>query len=171
MIAHPFDRRLFVMSKPIWIVPVLTLWMMTGCGEQSLQSAALPTHPTTGQLTINGVPVKGAIVRLFPVAPAAEGSSPIVPTGTVREDGTFELTSYVTGDGAPQGDYLITLEWPDPSLVSSRDAMPGDAPDRLKHRFFNPERSKLKAHIAAGENRLEPIVLENVSLLPGSSLK
>ncbi|SFH74830.1 carboxypeptidase regulatory-like domain-containing protein [Planctomicrobium piriforme] len=141
-----------------------------GCGKAT-ESNWLSTHPARGQVKINGVPACGAIVRLYPVNPQAEDRSPVVPTGHVKADGSFELTTYSTGDGSPAGDYRVTLEWPDPQVNASRGAMPEDPPDRLKSRFLKPERSTLKVLIAAGKNELEPIVLDKVEILAGSSLK
>ena len=65
----------------------------------------------------------------------------------------------------------MTVEWPDASLNAAKGGMPEDPPDRLMNRFSNPDRSNLKAHVAAGENQLEPIVLEKVQIRSGPSAK
>jgi hypothetical protein len=31
----------------------------------------------------------------------------------VGADGTFQLTTYRTGDGAPEGEYFVTVIWPE----------------------------------------------------------
>ncbi len=154
---------------------LLGLWMivalLSGCGGKSTPESWLETYPTTGTLTINGAPAKGAIVRLFPLEPQPNVTSPVIPTATVREDGSFELMSYQTGDGAPEGGYAVTVEWPDPKLNASKGGMPEDPPDRLKGRFTNPERSKFKVQIVPGTNQLEAITLEKAEILKGSSLQ
>jgi len=141
------------------------------CAKKISEEGWLPTYETAGQVTVNGVPAKGAIVRFYPVSPQADANSPVVPAGVVQEDGTFQLTSYKSNDGAPEGEYHVTLIWPDPKLLSPQLSTSEDPPDRLKNRFAKPERSTIKVRIAAGENHLEPIVLEKVEILSGSSLQ
>lgn len=143
---------------------------LSGCGEEPRDQRWLPTYYTSGEVMINGQPANGAVIRLYPVTPQKDVASPIVPTGTVQENGVFELTSYSTGDGAPEGDYRATLEWPDPKLNATKGGMPEDPPDRLKGRFSNPKRSTIKVHVSAEENVLKPIVLEKVEIRTGSSL-
>lgn len=149
----------------------LLLFSFVGCGKPAAENDWLETHPAIGTVMINGVPASGAIVRLYPTSPQPHVTSPVIPTGTVQKDGTFELTSYRTGDGAPEGDYRVTLEWPDSKLNASKGGMPEDPPDRLKNRFANPERSTIQVHVAPGENQLDPITLEKVEILSGSSLQ
>ncbi|WP_437229230.1 carboxypeptidase regulatory-like domain-containing protein [Planctomicrobium sp. SH661] len=149
----------------------LGMLLLQGCARQNDPEGWLPTQATSGRVVVNGEPAKGAIVRLYPVATQANANSPIVPTGTVQEDGSFQLTTYRSDDGAPEGEYKVTLEWPDPNMNSAKGGMPEDPPDRLKKRFSNPEKSTIKRSITSGENQLEPIVLEKVEILAGSSLK
>lgn len=134
--------------------------MIQGCGSKQQGTDWLPTYRTKGHLTFKGDPATGAIVRLFPMTPQSGAKSPVIPIGTVNEEGAFELTSYSTGDGAPEGDYWITVEWPDPAMNSSKGGMPEDPPDRLLRRYADPGRSKLKAHISAQENLLDDISLD-----------
>lgn len=157
--------------RQLFLLLCCAIISFAGCRKTSDQRNWLQTHPTAGKISINGKSANGAIVRLFPVAPQPETVSPVIPSGVVREDGSFELTSYEIGDGAPEGEYRVTVEWPDPKLLSPQLSMIQDPPDRLKNRFTNPERSTIKVRITAGKNQLEPIVLEKVEILSGSSLQ
>ncbi|WP_397571295.1 carboxypeptidase regulatory-like domain-containing protein [Schlesneria sp. T3-172] len=134
--------------------------VLPGCSHQKPGKDWLPTYRTEGYVTVQGEPAVGAIVRLFPTVPQEDTKPPVIPTGVVNEDGLFELTSYSTGDGAPEGEYFITVEWPDPTISTSQSAVPEDPPDRLKHRYSDPKRSKLKASISAEENLLDEISLD-----------
>jgi hypothetical protein len=140
---------------------------LAGCGS----NGRLPTYPVSGELTINGAPAKGCIVTLVPAEPALVGV--VLPAGTVDESGKFELTTYETGDGAPAGEYGVTLLW-EATKWAGKDPDRGVdpvvtvRPDRLMDRYASPELSKLKAKIAAGKNELEPFRLTGVQLLKGS---
>jgi hypothetical protein len=80
------------------------------------------------------------------------------PHGIVEPEGIFQLKTYRDGDGAPAGDYRVTIEWPSETPRSRSD--PGDAgstptgPDRLRGRYANPETSGLRATVTDGENEL-----------------
>jgi hypothetical protein len=156
----------------IRLLPLLIYTLVTcaGCHKADGDNW-LKTYPTTGKLTINSLPANGAVIRLYPVTPQADTLSPVIPTGIVQEDGSFELTSYRSGDGAPEGDYYVTFEWPDPKLLPPQLSTIEDPPDRLKNRYTTPDRSSLQVHIAAGENQLEPMVLEKVEILTSPSKK
>ncbi|WP_040593080.1 hypothetical protein [Schlesneria paludicola] len=140
----------------LMVVPLI----LQGCSDKPQGNDWLSTYSSKGYVIVKGDPAKGAIVRLFPMAPQAGAKSPVIPTGTVNEDGLFELTSYRTGDGAPEGDYWVTVEWPDPTMNATKGGMPEDPPDRLLGRFSDPRRSKLKAHISPQDNLLEDISLD-----------
>src|SRR4051794_15382059 len=71
-------------------------------------------YPVRAQIFFEGQPATGALVVLHPVddtSPAA-----IRPSGYVDADGRLKLMSYnattrSTGEGAPAGDYIVTIAW------------------------------------------------------------
>jgi hypothetical protein len=140
---------------------------LAGCGNDG----RLPVYPVSGELTINGAPAKGCVVTFVPAEPALVGV--VLPTGTVDELGKFELTTYETGDGAPAGDYGVTLLW-EATKWAGKDPDRGVdpvvtvRPDRLMDKYASPEQSKLQAKVVAGDNVLEPFRLTGVQLLKGS---
>ncbi|WP_164101837.1 transthyretin-like family protein [Candidatus Laterigemmans baculatus] len=142
---------------------------LAGCGGPAAYDA-IPTHPASGQVTVNGVPAKGAIVRLYPKSPQPGAKYPLMPSGKTDEAGVFHLTTYEDADGAPAGAYTLTLEWPDPAWRPPGGGMPPPPPDRLQGRFSDPEQSQFEVRIVEGENDIQPIVLEDVPILEGSSL-
>src|SRR5262249_28083759 len=83
----------------------------------------LPTNPTSGQVLVNGSPAAGVRIEFHPVNQNPE--QPIYPAATTKDDGRFTLETYKQGDGAPAGDYLVTLTWP--AYHSKRD---GYGPDK-----------------------------------------
>lgn len=121
-----------------------------GCSS----SGQVPVYPVKGQLlTADGKPASGAAIAFYPT----DGGStyPFVPHARVDSDGSFALTSYRAGDGAPAGEYTVTVIW--------RTENPeGDpiGPDRLRGRYSDPKKTPLRAAVAARENVLEPFHLK-----------
>ncbi|MES2792964.1 MAG: carboxypeptidase-like regulatory domain-containing protein [Planctomycetota bacterium] len=143
--------------------------LVCGCGSPEYET--VPTHPVSGQITVNGVPAKGAIVRLHPQAPQPGAKYPLLPSGRTNEAGEYQLTTFEGSDGAPPGEYVVTVEWPDPAWRPPGGGMPPPPPDRLKGRFASPKSSTIKTTIEEGENEMTPIVLEKVEILQGSTLE
>jgi len=85
--------------------------LASGChGDADLRK----THPVSGTLMINGAPAPaGIIVFLFPQFTETD-KYPIHPRGLTGEGGTFKVTTYNSDDGAPEGEYVVAVEWPKP---------------------------------------------------------
>ncbi|MBW8885605.1 MAG: hypothetical protein JF612_12715 [Planctomycetia bacterium] len=106
-------------------------------------------------VTYQGQPIGGAFLALHPKA----GASADVPTATavVQSDGTFAITTYDRGDGVPQGDYVVTVQWRK-AIKAGADFVPG--PNLLPVKYSRPESSDVVVHVAAGTNQLPPIALK-----------
>lgn len=102
-------------------------------------------YPVRGEVFFNGKPAVGAAVVFHPVS-ADELSQAYA---TVQEDGSFELSTYGTYDGAEPGNYLVTITWREEEKVDGETVA---QPDRLGERYANPKKSTLKATVTAGEN-------------------
>ena len=74
-----------------------------------------------------------------------------------RADGTFTLTTYAAGDGAPEGGYQVLLLWP----AEAKEGEEEPEPDRLLG-WYDVARSKLTVRVRAGENDLPPFNLPPV---------
>lgn len=119
--------------------------------------------PVEGTVLVDGKPATNAVVILHrPDAPSAGGSLPADPltlppnpTGDCDEEGHFVLGTYLARDGAPAGEYLVTVSWKDPE-ARNRD---GETyPELLPGHYQDPRKSKLTAQVVAGENA--PLVFE-----------
>src|SRR5262249_20625009 len=97
----------------------------------------------------------GAIVVLHPLEPPAPGSRP--PSGRVETDGSFTLSTFVPGDGAPAGDYRVAIAWL--ADVSRADPVTGEVPRKLAPRYADPKTSDLRAQVKEGPNELPPFQL------------
>jgi hypothetical protein len=133
----------------------VALSVLAGCsGDQG----RFPVNYVTGAVFVNGKPAAGA--RLF-FHPLADPASPraLRPFAEVEADGSFEVNTYLAGDGAPTGDYVVTVYWPAPPPAKGRFSDESMPPDRLKDVYSNPRTSKLRAHIIRGDNVLPPFQL------------
>src|SRR5581483_9841760 len=66
-------------------------------------------YPVKGMVRINGEPAKDVNIMFTPVTPPEGLDGPLSPAAVTGPDGTFELMSFKPGDGAPAGDYLVTV--------------------------------------------------------------
>jgi len=88
----------------------------------------LKVYPVRGQVFHDNTPAEGALV-VFHLIDAADPASP-KPRGQVGADGGFTLTTYVKGDGAPAGDYVVAIVWypkdakPDPKTGERANLLP-----------------------------------------------
>jgi hypothetical protein len=133
-----------------WSLLILgaTLCCFTSCGKPSGQ---LPTFEVKGQILQDGKPVPHATVVFHPAFDLGEEVSK--PRGKTAEDGSFSLSTYAADDGAPQGEYKITVEqW----ISTNPDRGPES---RLPAKFAQPDQSGLTAKVASGKNELSPIQL------------
>jgi hypothetical protein len=80
---------------------------------------------------------------------------PVRPAGRAAEDGSFTLTTYDAADGAPEGEYAVTVDLrrrdPDAEGDASRSVLPA--------RYLRPDTSPLRARIGKGKNELPPFEL------------
>ncbi|MEX0585396.1 MAG: hypothetical protein WD176_02040 [Pirellulales bacterium] len=73
---------------------------LTGCG-----GAAAKTLAVTGKVTYaDGTPVKNGEIAFQGTQAKAYG-----PTGTIKEDGTYQLSTFEENDGAPAGEYTVVV--------------------------------------------------------------
>lgn len=126
---------------------------LAGCGGGG---AGRPQYPVHGKVVSRGKPAAGAIVVFHPLNPADATRFP--PRGKTDKDGVFVVGSRLSNDGACAGDYDVTLIWPEEQDAKN----PGEntPPDRLEKRYDNVKRAKWRVHVKAGDNALEPLVVE-----------
>jgi hypothetical protein len=135
---------------------LVAITSLAGCGD-----GRIARYPVTGKVLVDGKPAPGAMVIFCPI----EGSDELMrerPIGFAGPDGTFQLTTFVTNDGAPAGDYKVIARWPANS-PSQRPVDPGVRgripPDRLRGKYFNLDRTPLTATVIEGDNELPPFEL------------
>src|SRR5437879_6143573 len=105
---------MFWMRRPITgLVVVLAagglLALLPGCARDGRK----PVYPVHGRvLDGNNKPAAGALLIFHPIE--VSDLDLTKPLAHVRDDGTFALTTYNKDDGAPEGEYAVTIEWQQP---------------------------------------------------------
>lgn len=98
--------------KTVWFVVFGALASCSKMSDQDrlklLVPSAQSTVPVQGQVLVDGNPVKDIWVTLHPVGKTGES---LLPKAQTDDEGNFKITSYINGDGAPPGEYKITVEW------------------------------------------------------------
>ena len=135
-----------------WTVAISGL-AIAGCSKPP-RTDGLPTFPVSGRVFYGDVPAEGAQVQLWAMAGDLKLAG-ACPHATVEADGLFDLTTYSTGDGAPLGDFALTLRWPLPPPPGKEEG-----PDRFQGRYADPARPLRQVRISAVNNELDAIRLD-----------
>lgn len=156
--------NLLLQRRPRQSLLLLLAAACGGCGQTSRETATV--FPVEGRFTVNGKPASGALVSFIPQTPPAEGRRAIPSQARADASGTFTLTTFHTADGAPEGDYKVTLYWPAPSPAAAPhdddDAPLG--PDQLRGRFASADKSNLRAHVPAKPTNFADVDLASASV-------
>lgn len=121
--------------------------MIVGCGGSGKPTA----YPVKGTVLVKGKPADGALIVLHPTSGDTHR-----PLGYVEADGSFKLTTYAEGDGAPAGTYKVTVEW----RPKKKSSMEADGPDRLNGRYADAKNSKIEVTVNKSETTLDPIKID-----------
>lgn len=138
---------------PLRLLSLVVLPLCLSCSKTD--DNRIPVYPVRGQVLVGGQPADNAQVVFHPLDPDQR----LHPHGRVDADGEFQLSTYELNDGAPAGEYTVTITWSDPPPPGSAPDAP-EGPDKLEGRFANPKTSPLRARVEANENELEPFHIE-----------
>jgi len=96
--------------------------------------------------------MNGLRVNFYPVNPSDKAPDHV--TAVTRQDGTFSLSTYDPDDGAPAGEYQVTV-----TLIPGEGRRKKEKPDLLHGRYGNPKTSGLTAKVEEKSNELPPFNL------------
>jgi hypothetical protein len=144
-----FTRRTVIVPAPLFLAALLAV----SCGD-----GRRPVFPVHGQVFVDDKPTPEALVIFHPVNdPDPRAPRPIA---RVAADGGFSPTTYKTGDGAPAGEYDVTISWVkevDNQNVPKEEQKPPR--NLLPERYAKAETSGLRVQIKAERNELPPFRL------------
>ena len=125
---------------------------LTGCGDANSQ---LPVFPVQGTVALKGKVLANALVVLHPF----DTSDPRATAcrATTDANGNFTMSTYKANDGAPEGDYKVTVECY--HLKGSGNSLePG--PNILPVKYSRPSTTNLTVRVARGTNNSPTIELK-----------
>jgi hypothetical protein len=132
------------------LASLVAILVASGCNTET----RVPVFPVSGKLTYQGQAPVGAQVVLHPVN--TSGTNEVAPTGIVLDDGSFKITAYDPEDGAPQGDYVATVQW----FKITKD-VGGPGPNVIPKKYTNPKTSPIKITVSGGPTEVPPITIAN----------
>ena len=134
------------MCRPF--LPLLILVGLLGCGGAD-QSQGLPaTVPVTGQVTLDGAPIEGAVVTFVPTGKTMG----IECVGRTDDTGMYTPKQTRGGEGVPPGTYTVVISRflrdgkPVTSTAPGAGAM-GVLPESLPPKYSDPTVTKLTATV------------------------
>ncbi|WP_165247105.1 hypothetical protein [Paludisphaera soli] len=127
-----------------------------GCSDDAASGPGVPVFPVKGKVTFEGEPAAGAFVVFNPKTPPKAGAEAYTPRATVQADGSFSLTSATEGDGAPAGDYAVTVQWTKP-VKQGNDLVAG--PNVIPKAYTTPATTPLQVTVKDSDNALEPFAI------------
>lgn len=147
MLAINFQRS----AAAVLIPGAVTFWFWS-----SGPSRPVAVHPVKGKVVMAGQPMAGAHLVLYP---GLDSKIPVGITsrGTVANDGTFELSTFDHKDGAPSGEFVVTVVWSKPVIV---DGETQSGPSLVSAMYSKPDSSPLRIKIKADVKELPPIEIQ-----------
>jgi len=145
------------MPKP-WLrqVVLLSALILTaaGCGGKGSLSKV------RGVVTLDGAPLAGATVSFVPV----EGKGRIA-SGQSGSDGSFELTTFRTDDGALSGDYRVVVVVEEPNYPDSK-TMSDEQKQQARIGTMSPQGKKKQAEKKSKRPPQIPEIYSDVKKTP-----
>jgi hypothetical protein len=128
---------------------------VSACGESGPPRKAV--FPVKGQVFFKSQPAAGAKIIFRPQTGDDPKDWPTgFPNAEVSTDGTFEVGTYEEKDGAPPGDYVVLLIWPEATNEDEEAA----TVDKLGGRYSDPANSQHRAKVNDAPTELPPIRIQ-----------
>ncbi len=125
--------------------------LFTSCSR----SDRVAVSPVRGQVFASrDKPAAGALVVFHPMA--ADHEIPLKPLAYVDDQGSFELTTYDQGDGAPSGEYVITVEWREKPATPFSPNKEGK--DRFRGKYADPTSSSFRFTVDGQSEHVVPAI-------------
>ncbi|MFO0848389.1 MAG: hypothetical protein U0871_07525 [Gemmataceae bacterium] len=136
------------------LLAAVALVGLTSCGGSDLRK----TRPVTGTVLVDGKPAAGAQVYLHPLFEERD-RLPIHPLAIADDAGRFAVSTYNEADGAPEGEYVLTVEWKQRSGMSPHLGGPDFLDGQYANKDANKAKPEFKVTVGAGPVELPPFKL------------
>jgi LSD1 subclass zinc finger protein len=145
--ATPFLER---WKKPLTVAATLAaILLVAAFGSRLFGSSRVRVYRAHGKAEYEGKPMANATIMLHPLDKKRKPFP--LPCASVKEDGTYVLNTYGKGDGAPVGEYKITVEW---VMPVGNNSIPVNV---LSAKYKSVATSDLTVKIKSGENVIPPL--------------
>lgn len=128
-------------SRLACVVVSALVAVSAGCGGEPKGGPRVETFPVTGTVLVNGTPAAGLLVAGHPQGNSTINHRLVCNTD---EQGGFTLGTYEAADGLPEGEYKLTFEWLEGTML-------GPESDKLKGAYADPQKSKFSVTVTKGE--------------------
>lgn len=129
----------------------LNLTSLAGCSR----GGRAAVYPAEGQVVLDGKPLAGAQVVFYPQG--TKDGETIPSRAQTDEQGRYRLSTYEKEDGAPEGQYDVTV-------VHYRARQDGSGfvpgPNALPTKYASPKTTDLHVTVSRDTTSLQPIVLQ-----------
>ena len=126
-----------------WVALLAVVAAFAGCSDEG-SGLKVPVFPVKGSVQFEGQPASGAFVAFHPQTPAKPGEECLGRRPQVQSDGTFEVTTASRADGAPAGEYAVTVLWTKP-IKQGNDTVAG--PNVIPPIYSKPETTPWKVTV------------------------
>lgn len=126
--------------------------LISGC--QRPAPSGPKVFPVSGQVSVNGERAIGAHVTFHRVGET--NPKAITPYAVVEGDGWFRPSTIDAFDGAPAGQYVVTVTWPTITVEGGEEI---EGPDRLQGRYATLRSPAATVTVVEGENEFPPFDL------------
>lgn len=96
------------------------------------------TYPVKGKILVNGQPANDCQIYLRASA-AGSPATQVTPNAVTSTNGEFQITSFRAKDGAPEGEYVVTIEWRERSGLTKQEF---EGPDQLGGDYARADKTK-----------------------------
>lgn len=142
----------FSVPSRLAVFSLMLSGLLVGCGKAKEPWEV--AYPAQGVIKYEGKPLANAQITLVPEN--SEYPDTVRPRGYTKEDGTFQLSTYADGDGAPEGKYkVLAMRFP---VVGSKEN-PSQGPNNLPRKYASPATTDLQVEIQAQKTELSPLEL------------
>lgn len=132
------------MMKPVNPILIFLVLAAAGCAGKPVR---VPVVPTRGSALLDDKPAAGALLIFHPAA--GDLGLPANPRARVLADGSFVVETYDTGDGAPAGEYAVTVAWRTQSSAEG-DGEEVSEESLVPALYTSPDSSPLKVQVVPG---------------------
>ena len=127
---------------------------LVGCSKRPGDRGTL--YPAEGQVFLDKEPLVGALVVLYPQG--LSDAKAVASRAQTSPDGRFRVSTFGTADGAPEGEYAVTvIHYP---MQKQSDGGYAAGPNDLPKKYASPTTSDLRVQIGEGKSTLPAIVLQ-----------